>query len=389
MQNAIEVHPLELYKEIIVDLQTQKKIFTRAGSSTTVKNNYKQVISKIFDIGGRWNLENLTIHIAIKMFFHYAWLVTEIKNRELLALTLLFISAKFNERDEVLIWSEELIQQAIQRFSEIDITEYEREVLNKIEWNLHYITPLHWAQHFVSTGILYESDKLSPRINKQELIRVIVSDVYKSCDFATKIEEFTSLDERIIALSCVVYARQKNGVIPSFHPNFCKLYQISEEMILDHVSKLKEISEMKNDDLSVWNDSIYKSTRSGIKTRLMFDRKASEKVVLPTRNISLTKAVHFEAPDWLGQLESQDGTVTTKAKQLVSKPKIYDMNKQMRLKRSTSFKNTERRLKGSFKGNVAAPRQPLKNKSKFVCPISPSKAIFSKFLQPQNIYEEL
>ena len=68
----------------------------------------------------------------------------------------MLISAKFYERNEILIYSFDLQREMGTRYSEKEIIDYEKKILMLLNWNISFTTIIHYVQFFYSTGIAFK-----------------------------------------------------------------------------------------------------------------------------------------------------------------------------------------------------------------------------------------
>ena len=85
----------------------------------------------------------------------------------------MLISAKFYERNEILIYSFDLQREMGTRYSEKEIIDYEKKILMLLNWNISFTTIIHYVQFFYSTGIAFKSDQVINKQNKRIFIEEV------------------------------------------------------------------------------------------------------------------------------------------------------------------------------------------------------------------------
>ena len=109
-------------------------------------NQRNQDIFRIFDVCKKLKLEKLTIHIATSIYDildkkHQNNLrLKKLKTKDLLLLVIILISAKFNERDEILISTFELQKEMGTRFTSRNLYASGKLIMNLLNWNISLLT---------------------------------------------------------------------------------------------------------------------------------------------------------------------------------------------------------------------------------------------------------
>ena len=191
-------------------------------------------------------LEKLTIHLAIEIYdaFVSNWsknLLDKKNNKELIILTIIFISAKYNERDEVLISSRDLQKEMGTRFSHRNLIASEKKILKTLNWNIKLTTLMNYVQFYYSTGIIFTNDKIITKQNHRVMVKEI-KDLYKLSEkIIRKCERFADLaivqnvtkrtETRMLALAWILWWRKAWNIEPVFNENFRIFYNISQKQI--------------------------------------------------------------------------------------------------------------------------------------------------------------
>ena len=253
----------------------------------SINNLRRKLWGRIYELGGNFGMDNLTIHIAIKYFeaiMHFVNFyqrnnrqqklpsdpkpvkevvaktsiyfgkdisprikaLTSVK-KELLMISCLLIAAKFNERDENLIKINDLQKECKNSFTFKNIISWEAKILQELKWNLLIQTPLHYLKIFSWTGVTFESDQF---IDEETNVMIQLSN--KNEDNLNKIKEWinkvhklweyfinlSTLDysmlqykEEIVAMAWVICARKASQFESEFSPIFWDLYLIKYEHV--------------------------------------------------------------------------------------------------------------------------------------------------------------
>ena len=93
------INNMMLQPEISKDSNEHKQIQNLFNTPSFPKL-YKGMVRKIFEIGGRLKLDSLTLHIAVKLLLNVLVINPKVEDKELIVLTLLLISSKFNQTEE-------------------------------------------------------------------------------------------------------------------------------------------------------------------------------------------------------------------------------------------------------------------------------------------------
>lgn len=144
------------------------------------------------------NLEKLTIHLAACIYDilerkHQKSIFDKAKNKELLILSIILVSAKFNERDEVLISSLDLRREMGIRCTSLNLRAAEKHVMKVLNWDVSLLTVMHFVQFYYSTGVALKSDQIINGQNKK--IQVMQDEDFDllSKKFIKKCERFADL----------------------------------------------------------------------------------------------------------------------------------------------------------------------------------------------------
>jgi hypothetical protein len=107
------------------------------------------------------------------------------------ALTILIISAKFDEYDDLIPLYKEYRKMQRYKLNEDTLKITEKNFLNHLDWNLNVVTPNHLASIILGQGIVFENDRVL-RYNSENEEN---EDLLKTCNEAIqKVDEKTLRD---------------------------------------------------------------------------------------------------------------------------------------------------------------------------------------------------
>lgn len=155
------------------------------------KPNYikyrRLLVDWMWEIGDTIRLAYTTIHHSVALMDTFFSKVKDIETTkagkdflQLVALTSIFISAKFREKDSRGPTAANISQLTRGQYSEKQILDWERYILLEIDWNLHFATPADFLVLLLNQGIVYSNDEISP--NKKPSL--------KDVQFVRKFAEF-------------------------------------------------------------------------------------------------------------------------------------------------------------------------------------------------------
>lgn len=122
---------------------------------------YRRVlVDWMCEIGDTIKQAYTTIHHAVAIMDTYFAKQNNYDKRllKLVALTSIFISAKYCEKDSRGPTAKNISVLTRSEFSEQEILEYERKILIEINWNLMFSTPADFVGLFLNQGIIYSDD---------------------------------------------------------------------------------------------------------------------------------------------------------------------------------------------------------------------------------------
>lgn len=151
------------------DALDQMKTIMRVNRVYEPKPNYVKyrrfLVDWMCEIGDTIRLAFTTIHHSVALMDTFFSKVKDIETTtagkeflQLIALTSIFISAKFCEKDSRGPTAANISTLTKGQYSESQILDCERLMLITIDWNLHFATPADFLVLFLNQGIVYSND---------------------------------------------------------------------------------------------------------------------------------------------------------------------------------------------------------------------------------------
>ena len=215
------------------------------------KPNYlryrRYVVDWMWEIGDTINLDYTTIHHSVALMDTYFSIVEDITTDksskeflQLIALTSIFISAKFREKDSrgPTAWNISILTKG--QYSEKQILDWERNMLNVIGWKLHFATPADFLILLLNQGIIFEWDDIfkSKKSNLTEPPSIkVVQYVRKFAEFFVDLclqeYDFQKYDSHTLACSIILAARRAVHFKKTWNEEFEHLFNCSFNDVQD------------------------------------------------------------------------------------------------------------------------------------------------------------
>ncbi|CAI2386831.1 unnamed protein product [Moneuplotes crassus] len=217
----------------------------------TAKKGYlkyrRVLVDWMCEIGDTIKQSYTTIHHAVCVMDNYFSKHEDVKSNEkgkrllkLVALTSIFISAKYCEKDSKGPTARNISMLTRGEFSEEEILYFEGLILQKIGWNLMFTTPADFISLFLNQGIVYSDDLVftdefasHPRAPSLKNIRY----VRKYCEFFVDLclqeQSFQKYSCIILAISIILAARKSVNISPIWNDEFSRLFMMN----FKHVEK--------------------------------------------------------------------------------------------------------------------------------------------------------
>jgi len=198
------------------------------------------------------------------------------------AMSCLFIAAKFDEVDDNIPISEEFCVKAmgdgggrdynlVLKWSTNQFLEWESLLLRSVlGWNLNLLTPLHFLELYVQMGAVFESEEWDQGDQKCKLDKV--KDMsYFSCDLAMECHGVIGMLPSVVGLAWVLVGRKLSKVQPVWDPKFEEMYCY------------------KFQDIEKAYESLYTTYKNNCKSiKVKFPNPASTKLNPPTTSTTCT-----------------------------------------------------------------------------------------------------
>jgi len=137
-----------------------KNLVTRQSLNKKEKNQRRQVVDWMIELGESLNLMRVTVHKAIMLIdriMEYNFLKeNELKN---IGLVCLILSVKYMETQEEIKNLVRILKQSL--YNGRDISRCEMQIMYYLNWDLHCVTPVEFIHVFKSGGALFYSNNIS------------------------------------------------------------------------------------------------------------------------------------------------------------------------------------------------------------------------------------
>lgn len=203
---------------------------------------YRRVlVDWMCEIGDTIKQAYTTIHHAVSVMDTYFVKQPDIESNnrgkrllKLVALTSIFISAKYWEKDSRGPTARNISMLTRGEFTENEILHYERKILMEINWNLMFSTPADFVSLFLNQGIIYSDDLVASSKNSE----YGKSPTLKNVKYVRKYWEFFVdlwLQEHtfqkysciILAIAIIIAARKSVNIVPIWNDDFDRLFMMN------------------------------------------------------------------------------------------------------------------------------------------------------------------
>ncbi|CDW90074.1 UNKNOWN [Stylonychia lemnae] len=140
----------------------------------------------------------------------------------------LLLASKYDELDDRIPMIRDFQKLARYEFAYKECKDEEELVLNQLNWNLQFLTPVHSIQSLQSLGIVFEDDRIQSELDSQntapltdKLIRDVRRKSDQFADLSAKSEwEFQLYPPSVVGLSCILAARFDLKIVPMWNEKF-------------------------------------------------------------------------------------------------------------------------------------------------------------------------
>lgn len=176
------------------------------------------------EVGAKRGLNKSTMHVAVRYLDTLLQQIAVEKNRlQLFAICCLIIAAKYEEAEENVPSPAQLKHYAVNTYSTDLIQQMELLVLDKLNWTVSVVTPLHLLGYYLEKGVLYEADTL----RGDALIVKLPKYIRKYSDFFADLSlqeyKFQQYPASIMACAIVLASRKALGVQPVWRAELTEL----------------------------------------------------------------------------------------------------------------------------------------------------------------------
>jgi hypothetical protein len=222
--------------------------YTHISSSKPGYLKYRRVlVDWMCEIGDTIKIAFTSVHHAVSVMDTYFNKHDDIPSNDrgkrllkLVALTSIFISAKFCEKDSRGPTARNISMLTRGEYSEREILYYEGKILIEIDWNLMFTTPADFVSLFLNQGIIYSddlvfsdkfpSDPKCPNLKNVKYVR-------KYCEFFVDLclqeHVFRRYPCIVLTIAIVCAARKSVNITPLWNEEFTRLFMMN----FKHVEK--------------------------------------------------------------------------------------------------------------------------------------------------------
>lgn len=190
---------------------------------------YRRVlVDWMCEAGDEFNLHISTMHVAVMYLDRILHSVVVARNRlQLVAIACILIAAKYEEIEEDVPTLTDMNKHAQGVFSPRDIQQMEFEVLKKMNWCLGTFTPLHFADYYMSKGVLFEADTMQRRSLSGKVVRYVHRYIEFFAELCLQDYQFQRFSPSMMAAAIIMASRKALYIAPLWRPELTKLTQYS------------------------------------------------------------------------------------------------------------------------------------------------------------------
>ena len=349
------------------------------------------------EIGDTIRLTFTTIHHSVALMDTFFSRVEDIETTkegkeflQLVALTSIFISAKFCEKDSRGPTAANISFLTKGQYSEKQILSCERHILRIIDWKLHFATPADFLVLFLNQGIVYSNDEIynSKRWKSRETESPslkIVQYVRKYAEFFVDLwlqeYEFQKFESHTLAWAIVLASRRAVHFKKTWNPEF--------EFLLDCSQKDVEVCyrEIYKFYMASFPNKVEckKEAKPKEESQTIRQRKSSNSSTSRTTNNALKNRSN-SIKSHLWNIEKKDivnNKPRTHIRKLGSNQKSGDRSSVIRQTITNSGVSTTLR-ETSLNCNITTPDKPLMNTSQYKSSSSNKKSSIKRY-KPADI----
>ena len=224
---------------------------------------YRRIlVDWLADIQLKFRLQAHTAHVAVMYMDRIIQSCTVPRDSlQIVALVCLLIASKYEEREIDVPTIDMLIaelktdritdQEKEEKRLRRHIVQMEILILNRLKWELCEYTPLHFLEHFLHKGVLFENDMIdsihdeSNKEQQQPSLKRILKQFKKYTNFFAELAlqdyAFQAFPSSVVAAAIVVATRKAINIVPMWRPELEIPLHCTAEKIRDCVALVLEL----------------------------------------------------------------------------------------------------------------------------------------------------
>lgn len=209
---------------------------------------YRRVlVDWMWEIGDTIKQSFTTIHHSVCIMDTYFSKQEDIESNnrgkrllKLVALTWIFISAKYCEKDSRGPTARNISMLTRGEYSEAEILHYERKILMQINWSLMFTTPADFVTLFLNQGVIYSDDLVlsnkypsnpkSPTLKNVKYVRKYWEFFVDLCLQELSFQKYSWI---VLSIAIILAARRSVNISPVWNEEFNRLFMMN----FKHVEK--------------------------------------------------------------------------------------------------------------------------------------------------------
>ena len=200
------------------------------------------LVDWMYEVGEKLHLTTQTIHAAVHYMDRYLC-ITEVSTRQLqlIAITTILISAKFEELDNKVPPIDVLVKCIRHAFTVENIKQMEVAILNQLGWNIQPSCALQFLNYYIANGIVYEGDVYDGHPANPRVAHYVVKYAHFFADLCLQEQLTLELEPSRIASACVAAARMVLGVSPVWSVALECVTRYSEQDLEESWSRIHKV----------------------------------------------------------------------------------------------------------------------------------------------------
>jgi hypothetical protein len=192
----------------------------------------RYLVDWMCEVGEELRLHHSTIHVAVKYLDRILPVVkVERHQLQLVALSCIMVASKFEEAEDFVPSVSELNEYTKLDYTPEMIQQMEVEVLNRLDWRLTAITPLHFLGYYLGKGCLFCSDMRQGRPLIDKLPKYMKKYVDFFANLCLQEYSFEFYNQSELAGAILMASRRALQITPQWRPELTQLTGYSQESI--------------------------------------------------------------------------------------------------------------------------------------------------------------